>query len=155
MSSVFDLDTFVQSTTDEPLATRMIPVPEGEYLLAVASHDKWCEVRSITEGKMAGRVIADLQFEVLDESVKQALSMDTVRVRKSYFLDLTPDGRVDFGPNKNIQLGKLREALGQNKPGVPFGALKGAGPVKGRITQRPDSNDPTIVYNDIAAITSV
>lgn len=155
MPSAFDVDAFVNSTTEAPLPTRMLPIPVGEFLAVVSSHDKWCEVRAITEGKMAGRVIADIHFDILDDNVKAQMGMDTVRIRESYFLDLTPDGRVDFSPNKNVKLGRLRDACGQNKPGIPFGNLKGAGPVRISVIQEPDEKDASIIYNRVKAVTSL
>ena len=35
-------------------------------------------------------------------------------------LDLTPSGSLDTSKGKNIGLGRLREAVGQNKPGQAF-----------------------------------
>lgn len=153
--SAFDVDAFVNSSTEAPLPTRMLPVPVGEFLAVVSSHDKWLEVRAITEGKMAGRVIADIHFDILDEGVKATMGMETVRLRESYFLDMTPDGRIDFSPNKNVKLGRLREACGQNKAGIPFGQLRGAGPVRISVIQEPDEKDASIVYNRVKAVTSL
>lgn len=155
MSSAFDVDAFVNSSTEQPLPTRMMPVPVGEFLAVVSSHDKWIDIRSITEGKMAGRVIVDIYFDILDDSVKATMGMETVRLRESFFLDMTPDGRLDWGPNKNVKLGRLREAVGQNKAGIPFGNLKGAGPVRISVIQEPDEKDASIIYNRIKAITSI
>ena len=47
-----------------------------------------------------------------------------------------------FGSNKNVKLGRLREALGQNKNGQAwsFGMLKGAGPIK--VSIEPDKKNP-------------
>jgi hypothetical protein len=52
-------------------------------------------------------------------------------------------------------LGRLREALGQNKAGVLFGAMKGAGPIRVSVIQEPDEKDASIIYNRIKAVTSL
>jgi hypothetical protein len=153
--SSFDIDTFLSATLDAPLQIRMQPIPAKDYLAVVSSHDKWLDVRPITEGKMAGRVVADIHFDILDDEVKAKLGMETVRVRKSYFLDFTSDGRLDPGVNKNVQLGQLFEACGMNKSGIPVRNLMGAGPIRIFVTQRPDDRDASIVYNDVGKVVSM
>ena len=50
-------------------------------------------------------------------------------------LDIGGDGGLDFGPNKNVNLGKVRDAVGQNAAGA-WGPvqLRGAGPVMVKVT---------------------
>ncbi len=48
-----------------------------------------------------------------------------------FYLDLDESGLLASGPNKNIPLGQVRAAVGQNEAGVPwsFSNLRGAGPI--------------------------
>lgn len=41
-------------------------------------------------------------------------------LNSSIFLDLTPENTLDMREGRNVQLGRLREALGQNDPNTPW-----------------------------------
>ena len=79
--------------------------------------------------------------------------MERISVKQSLFLDIDGSGALAFGANKNVKLGKLREALGQNNPGQSWNIqmLAGAGPLRIKVGSRPDKNDSTIIYNDVKA----
>jgi len=42
------------------------------------------------------------------------------KVRQSLMLDVRADGALEFGKGKNVGLGRVREALGQNSTGRPW-----------------------------------
>ena len=152
--SAFDLETFLSSTTDAPLSTRLPTIPAKDYLAVISSHDKWCRIRVLTEGEFAGRPIAEIYFDILDEEAKAVSGMDTVRVRREYWLDLNANNKIDWSNGKNVQLGQLREAVGQNKPGIPFAQLRGAGPLRVTVIQEPDKKDASIIYNRVTKTVS-
>ena len=108
---MFNEEAFMNTQTEGAMETEIIPVPEGEYQ-ALA---KKVGVRSGTSEKGEWAVL-DITWGVDDASVTEATGMDEPTVRQSVFLDLTPDGGLDLGKGKNVQLGRLREALGQNGP---------------------------------------
>ena len=62
------------------------------------------------------------------------MGRDKVVVSKQIILDVTPNGAIDTGKNKNIELGRLRAAAGQND-GQPWsvGHLRGAGPMMVKV----------------------
>lgn len=149
--STFNPDVFMNSEVAEAMETKFSPVPEGEY---VASIDD-IKVRSAKEA-----VLLDVSWNILDDALKATMNMDKVIVRQSIFLDVEPDGRLMTGPNKNVRLGRLRQGLGQNKPGQAwnFRMLKGAGPVKITVTQRhvqKEGTDETDTYNDVSKVTAL
>jgi len=151
--SSFDADTFLSTTVEGEMETHFTPVDEGEYTAMIED----IAAREVT-GNQGTTPVLDVMYNVLDEEVKEKMGMDKVIVRQSIFLDVEEDGRLALGqPNKNIKLGKLRDALGQNGSGPwSFHDLKGAGPLVIKVSQRADKNDPSIVYNDVqrtAAIT--
>jgi hypothetical protein len=83
----------------------------------------------------------DITWEITDEKFRAAMGVEGDRkalVRGTVFLDLTmgSDGKkqIDTNKGKNVQLGKIREALGQNVPGWAPGRLVGAGPALLEIT---------------------
>jgi len=145
--SVFDPTQFLQQTVTESFETRMTPVPEGEYL---ASIDK-IALRTLPN---TGQPILDITWNVLDDALKQSLGLPKVTVRQSVFLDLTAEGKLDYGANKNVRLGQIREALNQNTKGQPWGPmmLNGAGPAKVKVVLRPNEKNPEAPFNDIGAI---
>lgn len=108
---MFDTDDFLNQSTEAELSTQFTPVPEGEYN---ARADK-LDIRTPND-----KVILDVTWVIDDDNVREVTGMDNPTVRQSVFLDMTADGGLDTGKGKNVQLGRLREALGQNKPGEPW-----------------------------------
>ena len=116
--SAFDAEQFMNQEFSEANDTKSIPCPEGDYLGLTES----AELRSWVSKKDPSKsgLTLDIAWIVEDEGVKQELNRDKVVVRQGIMLDLTPEGNLDMGKGKNIQLGKLREALGLNVAGQPF-----------------------------------
>jgi hypothetical protein len=108
MSSVFNPDTFMNTSTTDALSTTYTPVPEGEWTAVI----KEIKPRVAKEA-----IILDILWAVDEPEVIQATGMKVPIVRQSIFLDMTESGGLDIGKGKNIGLGKLREALGQNQKG--------------------------------------
>ena len=120
---MFNPELFLNTTVTETLDTQLIPVPEGEYT-AVSSPVSAESFRSfdIKRGDRAGTkgYALDLEWTINDESLKAQIGREP-KVRQSLMLDTTADGTgLDFGKGRNIGLGRLREALGQNKDGQPW-----------------------------------
>lgn len=140
--SAFDPDTFLDTSIEKANETVYTPIPEGDYQAMV---DK-------IEGRKAkDSPLLDITFEILDDNLKEKMDQEKLTVRSSVFLDVDDNGMLAFGMNKNVRLGKLRDALGQNKDGKPWSPrmLEGAGPLVINVTQRPDKDDPSVVYNDV------
>jgi hypothetical protein len=147
--SVFDPNHFLQQTVEGGnFETRVTPIDEGEYPAVIDAID----IKTLTKSGI--RYVAELRWSIMDENVKAKLGLPKVTVRQSVFLDIDEAGRYEKGPNKNVQLGRVRDAVGQgNVNPWALAMLQGAGPAKVKITKRPDDKDPTIVYNDVAAVT--
>jgi hypothetical protein len=128
------------------METTYTPVPEGEYLGAIDD---------IKIRKAKDSVICDVTWLIMDDELKSKMNMDRITVRQSVFLDVEANGALQLGPNKNVDLGRLRQALGQNGSGPwSFSMLKGAGPVKLQIYIDPDKTDPEKKYNKVKRITA-
>lgn len=149
--SAFDPDAFLNEQVDGAMSTSQAPIPEGEYLAVVSSGDK-----AVVPRQAKNSVILDVLWEIQDAQLAEQLGRDRITVRQSIFLDVTEHGTVDRSKGKNVALGKLRAALGQNDPSRPwsFGMLKGAGPAKIRVTQRQNQDDPDVIYNDVKGVTA-
>jgi len=141
---VFDPDTFMNMTTEEADETSFRPIPEGEYQAVITK----------IEGRTPkGMSILDISWAIDDEAVRAETGMDNPLIRQSIFLDINKEGGLERGPNKNVQLGRLRAALGQNNPGQPWspGMLEGQ-VAKISTSQRiVDDN----IYSDVKGVAAI
>lgn len=148
--TTFDPASLFEQTTTEVNDTKIIPIPEGEYLAVIekAETSTW----QSRDGTKSG-IRLDVHYLIDDEGAKAATGRDKLTVRQGIMLDLTEDGRgLDMGKGKNVGLGRLREATGLNVPGQPFAMAMIPGRlVKIKVTQRP-GDDPETVYNDVKGV---
>ena len=143
-TSVFDPDEFMGADQTVDLDVNYTPFDEGEYVAQLGE-----EIRA-TQSEREGRVSVrlDIPWLLLDDKAREKSGMDNPQFYSAIFVEMEDNGAIASGPNKNIALGQLRKALGQDtgKKWSP-GMLRGAGPVKIYVTQRPDREDPAIVRN--------
>lgn len=149
----FDAKAFMDASTKAPLSTSIEVCPEGTFPFIIDTDDNAVQFRSGTTDK--GEWV---RFEVTavcqDEGVRAKLGRDRVTARFGGFVDIDPKtGNLDTGKGKNVALGQLRDALGQNtdKP-WNWNMLKGAGPFMGVVKQSDDQNDPTRKYANIVRV---
>ena len=144
---MFDPEELLNAQASDANQTRMDPVPEGEY-------------QAIIEDVQASKIgdkeipVLNVRWKIEDPELAQRLNRQEVQVRQTVFLDIDESGSLATGANKNIQLGRLREAVGQNKKGQPWSPrnLIGAGPALVSVTHRQDKNDPEIVYDQVQRV---
>lgn len=119
--SSFNLTALQNIELTEAFDTTFVPVPENEdgYVAVITKYELKAPKSS---------VILDITWEIDDAGVTAVTGREKNSVRQSIFLDMTDHGTLDAGKGKNVGLGKLREALGQNQKGKPwsFGSLVGA-----------------------------
>lgn len=132
-NSSFDADAFMQRTVDQPLETDYKMCPVGEYPATIDDFTSEAIQQfnfDYKQGPRAGQpgvmTKFNCPFVINDPAIAQQLGRDKVVVEKQITLDLGPDGGLDWGVNKNVELGRLRQAAGQNQPGPwQIGKLKG------------------------------
>lgn len=138
----FDADSFMQSTVDQPLETEFKLVPEGEYdaMIGDFTSEALTQIdfeykRGEKQGQPGTMLKFDCPFTISnDPRVKEQLGRDSATVFGQLIIDRTDDGRLDFGPNKNVKLGQIRAAVDQNNPGAwTVGNLRNAGPLRIRV----------------------
>lgn len=132
---MFNPDEFMQSTVD-PLSTTFQVCPEGDYPFIIDSDPKAINFRNVKGTSDKGPYdfhVMEINCICLDDSVKQRLNREKVTVRLSVNLDLDAAGKLDTGKDKNITLGRLRDAVNQNNPGWNPKMLLGAGPFMGKV----------------------
>lgn len=117
MPSAFDPKSFFDSSTDTSFDTKRTDVPEGDYAAVIAKMD--AEELEIQNGARKGEKAHQLTlFWVIDdENARAVTGLPEPTVRQKLWLDLTPQGALASGANMNIGLGKVRDAVGQNKAG--------------------------------------
>jgi hypothetical protein len=126
-----DLSHLLDSAPESPLQTQRTPVPEGEYAARIDD----ITLRNVTT-KAGERPIMTVHWEIIDEALKAKLSRDRIIVRQDIWIDLDEMGGIDTGPDRNVNLGALRNIFGLNEPGVPIGALKGTPPALIQVRHR-------------------
>lgn len=147
--SVFNPDAFMNEQAAGALSTSFEPIPDGEYKAMIGSDENAVKARTTS----TGRAVLDVTWELFDPELAAKLGRDKLTVRQSVFLDITPQGGLDRGKGKNVQLGRIRDALNQNDPTKPWSPqqLRGAGPAVVRVTQRA-SEDGQVIYNDVKGV---
>lgn len=147
-NDMFNPAMFLDATTDSQMDTKLIPCPEGEYLGIIDD----VKIRTWTkkDNPSEGGVVLDVFWNIEDEGVKQTLGRTKVTVKQGVMLDLTDQGQLDCAKGRNVQLGRLREATGLNKPGEPFAMNMLPGKMaKVLIKHRTDGED---IYADVKGV---
>lgn len=166
LCSPFDADSFMTQTVDGELDTVVQQVPEGDYRAIIGEFDSEKGFRTFTsqkEGKNFGKEYTVFQppFVLQDDprlaELKAARGLDEVVVyHKGMFLDLSDQGGLDVSKGKNVDLGKLRDAVGQNQqPGWKFTDLIGAGPVMVHVVHEGDKNDDTKKFARVSRVVKI
>jgi hypothetical protein len=152
--STFDPQSFLSADTAEQMDTRFPLIPQGEYPAIV----KGIDARQQESSKNPGTVwtILDITYTVDDAGVREETGLPEPTIRQSIFLDVKDDGTLDTGPSKNVNLGRLRAALGLNQAGQSFNFNMLVGqPSVVAVKHNPDRNDPEIVYANVSRVAAM
>lgn len=148
--SVFDPDSFLETSTEGAMDTQYKPIPVGEYAAVIED----IKLQSFPGKDGEERHVLNVIYNIIDSDLLAELERDKVTVRQSIWLDLTPTGAFDLGPGKNVGLGKLRAAVGQNHGSWAPRMLKGAGPLLVNVGHRPAKNSDEI-YAEVKSVGKV
>jgi hypothetical protein len=136
-NEMFDVNALTQQPVEAANSTQIKQCPEGEYNARIADLDggkgidTWFrEIKT----KNGDRLILSLPWMILDVGVR-----DKVIVYQDIWLDMSGN-TLSTGEGDNVDLGRVRAALGLNTPGFSFGSLVGAGPARVKVTH--DTYDP-------------
>lgn len=146
--SAFDPDSFMNSQITDANSTQYTPVPEGEFQAAIAS------VTPRTTG--TGKALLSIGWKVDDEEARNATGMAEPTVYQTIWLDISGSGGLDTSKGKNVGLGKLRDALGQNREGQPWspGMLVGQVALI-RVGHSIDKRDNVTVQAEVKAVAAL
>jgi hypothetical protein len=124
MDTMFNPELFLNQTISESNSTELLPVPEGEYVAVSdpvnAESFKSYDIKTGDRAGQKGHSL-NIQWNINDESgqLKELLGRKPT-ARQNIMLDIKSDGNLEFGKGRNVELGRLREALGQNGNGQPW-----------------------------------
>lgn len=145
-NSMFDPDAFLSEETKGSNSTSLIPLPEKEVPGVVT------KVEARTFGEYA---VLDVHWEVDDVECSEMRGGKAPTVRQTIFLDISETGGLDMSEGKNIGLGRLRKAVGQNGKGAWSPTQLEGETALIKITQTPNKEDPSIVYNNVGGVTAL
>lgn len=152
MSRLFDPVTLLNEDLEEN-ATKRDPLPIGEVLAQVTKLKM--SSGKIKDGERRGEDWnrLDISLEITDREYLQDYSdgtADKATTILGIMVELTPEGKIATGANKNVRLGRFREACGAN--GKPLSALQGQF-VRLSIGRKPNPNDPSEELDEITGYT--
>jgi hypothetical protein len=140
----FNPETFMQSTVDAPLSTEYLLVPEGEFVATIDDFDSsafeqqdFTDKKGAKAGTPGSMTKFNIPFVIQDDKVKQEMSRDKVVITKQVILDLDENERLLTDKGRNVELGRVRAAAGQeDKTPWGFMDLRGAGPMMIKVVHR-------------------
>ena|SRR5689334_8810060 len=113
---MFNIEKFKSGATQASGSTFVQPIPVKEYPAIIEDY-------KLDTGNKDGRtwVAADIIYLLMDPVVAKEIGREKLTVRQRIFLDITDSGDLDMSTGRNVNLNKLREALGQNVAGKVWG----------------------------------
>jgi hypothetical protein len=148
--STFNAEQFASTSTSDAFDTKIIPVPDGPHRAQVVKLD----YRTLeAKDNNPERTIMEISWAVTDDKIKKLTGMELPTAKQSIWLDLTPEGGLDKGAGKNVALGQVREALGQNKPGKPWSPshiMNGMATIL--VKGEKDKQNPDITYARVTRV---
>ena len=148
-NDLFDVSELSEAAVNESNSTSIIPCPEGEFPAIIKKFD----IRAWSKEDRSG-VMLDVPLDIDDANAREVTQRDEVIVRHSCSLDVIkgPNGKpmIDERPGTNIDLGRLRTAVGMNTQGQDFNLNMLIGqPVKVLVTHRQNPDNPEEVYAEV------
>lgn len=157
----FNPQSFLGQTVNAPMATRITPAPEGEWTAIISTKIPLVEwfgeaTWKDKDGRDRSQPTAKIPMEIVDARARELSKRENMIVNYDLFLDLLPNGHLDTGDDKNVRLGALRDALGQNNdPNWSWDKLFGAGPLVVKILHQKDKRNPDDTFAKISKVTRV
>lgn len=152
--SLFDPNTFLEQTVTGAMDTKYPVIPAGEYpAISKSIAARKQPAKDPTKGSYT---VLDVVWGIDDAGVKEATKLENPTCRQSVFLDLDAEGKLDTSETKNVQLGRLREALGLNNPEATFSFSQLVGqPALVRIEHSPNPTDAENPYSNVTKVAQV
>jgi hypothetical protein len=153
----FNAEAFLNQTITTPMSTTTTPCPEGEFRAFVDDGDNAISFQEGGTDRNGNELSPRMKVNFAitgDQLPNQQLKRDKVLVQQTFWLDVDGDS-IDLSEGKNVSLGRLRKALGQNEGAWNPLMMKGKGPVMIKVGQRSDRNDPTQKYAEVTRVSAI
>jgi len=148
--SMFDPDAFMNTQFSEANETKFVTVPEGEYSAVIDKVE--AKPWQSRDGSKSGLRL-DVNWKIDDPAASEATGIANPTVKQGIMLDLTDSGGLATGPGRNINLGRLRDAVNQNKPGSPWNPNMLVGqPARVKVSHRIYEGE---VYAEVKGVTKL
>jgi hypothetical protein len=160
---MFDVNKFEAQEHAEVADSTFTPYPAGDYTAQIGVEEADLK---FTTGEKNGRpwAIMALRCWLADPSGTIAKVMGAPRNANGYaytyriMLDLAENATVeepilDFSPNRNLELGRVQEATGNNQKGWKFSAFRGR-KFKLRLEIGPRKDKPELMENKVTAVSA-
>jgi len=148
---MFDAETFLNTDVSGSMSTEFVPIPAKEMVGII---DKM-SAKEVTAKDGSGKTYRFLELMYIcdDDEAREVTGLDQPRVKQSVGLDFTDEGGLDLGKGKNVMLGKLRDACGQNDPSKPwnFNMLLGQ-TVKISVKHRSADDGSGQIYSEVKGV---
>lgn len=146
--SAFDPELFLSQTAEGSMSTQVLVCPAGEYVAVIddISFEQFQGKKdpSKTFTKM------EVKWSIDDAGVRAKLGRDKITVPQQLFIDLAASGGFDMSQGKNVSLGRLREAVGQNGPHAWSPAM-----LKGNVAKVKVEVESSTQYGERASVVAV
>lgn len=123
---MLNVEEFLGTQVTTATATKFELVPENEegYVAQIANDGidlKDFKYGPDTEraGQTGYRMTVKWEIEDPEGKLREQMGRPAT-ITQSILLDITSEGALDMGKGKNVNLGRLREAVDQNKDGQPW-----------------------------------
>jgi len=115
---MFNLENFLDQTVQGQMDTKVTPIPVNTYLAVIKDYKarQWTAKDDPTNCGVA----LDITWLIDDPALAETLGRKELTVKQGIMLDVDDAGRLSTEKGKNVQLGRLREALNMNDPKKPF-----------------------------------
>lgn len=149
----FDPEAIVNMQSEGSMETHTTPIPEGLYPATIKTvQAKTGESQDKNTGETRHWAALTVQASVeVGPDVMEALGREPGSPNPvtscMIFLDIDESGTgLAMGKNKNVKLGKLRDALGQNGPGAWTPSMMEGQPCKVQVGHRIQDGE---IYDEI------
>lgn len=160
----FDADTFMNQQVDAPFQDEYRNVPAMEFVARIGDFDSTAfEKYTFTykKGKRAGEEGSMITFNcpfISDDPklLEKLPGRESVTVYARCTLDIDDaTGQLSTAPDRNVLLGMIKSAVGQNQGGYTFKDLMNTGPVMVKTRHRTDEKDKDRVYVEVSRVTRI
>ncbi len=127
--SNFDPDLFMQMEVQDAGSTEYLKIPESDegYPAVIKKVEgKTINFFDKETGEPQSFPAVEITWEVDSEKVREYMGQPHPQIRQMLFLEFNDKNMLDMGKGKNVELNRIRDALGQNVPGWKFSNLENA-----------------------------